>query len=303
MTWTPIIDILADIGAATVYWLWLPFLVWSIFAPPAHFVLRHFRLDAHLQYRARQGLLIALPIGLLLGLINSWSLNLSLFSSGVRTPLDLSVPDSVIPPSPETTSSSKVSSGSWLHAVGLLTVTACAIGAYQLSRFLADVLALARFQNQSEFRLSPSVQNLTDRLADDLAVQRSVETWIASRNTIPQTVGLFRPTILVPETLTEDRDALRMTLTHELIHVRRYDCLAEWIERLVASLFAIHPGVGILRRSIAHFREQSCDAAVLRTEACGRSQYAALLYRLSVPLDSQNSFALRIGDPSSSLHV
>ena len=301
MTWTAMLDILADLGTATVESLWLPVLAWTILAMTAYGVLQRCRLGVHLQYRVRQGLLIALPIGLLLGVTTSWVSNLGLFSPGIQAPLDLSGPGAARSPFPEATSSSALPSWSWLHAVGLLTVAACGIGAYRLTQFLADALALVRVRNQSDFRTRPSVQHLTDRLADDMDIQRSVRTRIAPGDIVPQTVGFFRPTIILPETLTEDRAALRMTLTHELVHVRRYDCVAQWVEHLVASALAVHPGVGILCRSIAHFREQSCDAAVLGTEAVGRSQYATLLYRFSTPLNSRNSVALRIGDADSSL--
>lgn len=302
MTWTPILDLLADLGAATVSSVWLPVLVWTIFAMPLYIGLQRCQFDVHLQYRVRQGLFFALPIGLLLGLVGSRVLNLNLFAPAVRTPPDLSVPGSLFSSSPETMSSPRIFSWSWLHAFGLLTVAACAIGVCRLSGFLADLLALVRFRNRSDLRKSPSVQHLTDRLADKLSVHRPVRTRITSGDIVPQMVGAFRPTIVVPKTLTDNQEALRMTLTHELVHVRRYDCLAQWVERLVASLFAIHPGVGILSRSIIHFREQSCDATVLDTETCTRSQYAALLYRFSASLNSRNSVALRIRDSHPSLH-
>lgn len=302
MTWTPILDMLADLGAETVSSLWLPVLVWTIFAMPVYIGLQRRQFNVHLQYRVRQGLFFALPIGLLLGIAGPRVLDLNLFAPAVRTPPNLPVPSPPLSSSPETISSPQTFSWSWLHAFGLLTVAACAVGAYRLSRFLADILALVRFRNRGDLRESPSVQHLTDRLADKLTVHRPVRTWVTSRDIVPQTVGAFRPTIVVPKTLTDDQEALRMTLTHELVHVRRYDCLAQWVERLVASLFAIHPGVGILSRSITHFREQSCDVAVLDTEACARSQYAALLYRFSASLNSRNSVALRIGDPHPSLH-
>lgn len=302
MTWTPILDILADLGAATVSSLWLPALVWTIFAMPVYVGLQRCQFNVHLQYRVRQGLFFALPIGLLLGIAGPRVLDLDLFAPAVRPPPNLPVPDPPLSSSPETISSHQAFSWAWLHAFGLLTVAACAIGAYRLSRFLADILALVRFRNRGDLCKSPSVQHLTNRLADELTVHRPVRTWVTSGDIVPQTVGAFRPTIVVPKTLTDDQEALRMTLTHELVHVRRYDCLAQWVERLVASLFAIHPGVGILCRSITHFREQSCDATVLDTEACARSQYAALLYRFSASLNSRNSVALRIGDLHPSLH-
>lgn len=302
MTWTPILNMLADLGAATVFSLWLPILVWTIFAMPVYTVLQRCQFNVHLQYRVRQGLFFALPIGLLLGIAGPRVLDLNLFAPAVRTPPTLPAASPPFSSSHQTISSPEAFSWSWLHAFGLLTVAACAIGAYRLSRFLADLLALVRFRNRGDLHKSSSVQHLTERLADKLTVHRPVRTRIMSGDVVPQTVGAFRPTIVVPKTLTDDQEALRMTLTHELVHVRRYDCLAQWVERLVASLFAIHPGVGILSRSIIHFREQSCDATVLDTEACSRSRYAALLYRFSASLNSRNSVALRIGDSPSSLH-
>jgi len=60
---TFLLDMLAALGAATADSLWLPVLVWTALAAPVWWGL--VRSDAHplLQYRVRQALLAALPMG------------------------------------------------------------------------------------------------------------------------------------------------------------------------------------------------------------------------------------------------
>jgi hypothetical protein len=92
-----------------------------------------------------------------------------------------------------------------------------------------------------------------------------------------------------------------MTLTHELIHVRRYDYLARWAEHLIAAVFAVHPGLPRLTRAIERAREMACDAEVLHSLRGRRKAYADLLYGFSTQAASHPAFAVSIAETSSSL--
>jgi hypothetical protein len=118
---------------------------------------------------------------------------------------------------------------------------------------------------------------------------------------VPLTYGTRRPVILLPRSLAEKPEALRMTLTHELVHVRRFDYLARWAEHLIAAVFAVHPGLPRLTRAIEQAREMACDAEVLRSLHCHRRDYADLLYGFSTADASHPAFAVSIAETSSSL--
>lgn len=107
----------------------------------------------------------------------------------------------------------------------------------------------------------------------------------------PGLVGLWRPVLLVPETLPErlsqaEIDAL---LAHEACHLRRRDNLAAALHMLVEALFWLHPLVWWIGARMIEERERACDEAVVRAghdrAAYARSLVEICRYYLQSPLD------------------
>jgi beta-lactamase regulating signal transducer with metallopeptidase domain len=77
----------------------------------------------------------------------------------------------------------------------------------------------------------------------------------------PAVVGWLRPIVLLPVTaligLSEDQ--LRAVIAHELAHIRRLDCVANFLQALVEALLFYHPAVWWLGRRIRTEREHCCD--------------------------------------------
>lgn len=81
---------------------------------------------------------------------------------------------------------------------------------------------------------------------------------------IPLTAGLFRPFILLPEAAQSwSADRLRLVLLHEIAHIARRDCLAQFVIRLVRCLYWFHPLVWVAVRRHDLERERACDDRVL----------------------------------------
>ena len=73
-----------------------------------------------------------------------------------------------------------------------------------------------------------------------------------------------------------------MVLLHELAHVRRWDNLVNFGQRLVESLLFFHPAVWWVSRWVRRDREECCDAVVVaQTEK--PQAYAELLVALATP--------------------
>ena len=66
----------------------------------------------------------------------------------------------------------------------------------------------------------------------------------------PILVGVWRPTIVVPENaeVTFDEPALRMMLAHELAHLARATWPWNWLPTVTAWLFFFHPLVWLMLR-------------------------------------------------------
>ena len=88
----------------------------------------------------------------------------------------------------------------------------------------------------------------------------------SGRVVVPVTVGLFRPTVVLP--LGWERwpgATLRAVVAHEHAHVARRDPLVAGLASLNRCLFWFHPLAWWLRRALALTAEQACDEAALRT--------------------------------------
>ena len=89
--------------------------------------------------------------------------------------------------------------------------------------------------------------------------------WTSSSCTTPITVGLLRPTVILPECWRSWPPAqLNAVLTHESEHARRHDPLAQWLALLNRAIFWFHPLAWWLERRLSALAEEACDAAVLQ---------------------------------------
>lgn len=93
----------------------------------------------------------------------------------------------------------------------------------------------------------------------------------------PLAVGLFRPSIMLPAGVIEEKGAdLHGALAHEYAHLERGDLIANCAETVMLCLFWWNPSLHLIRDAIAENREMACDdRAVLQTSNAGA--YASTL--------------------------
>ena len=291
-----VLDMLASLGAATAYSLWLPVLAWTVLALPLWMLLeRTDRLHPLAEYRLSQVLLAALPVGI--GAVSVVEMLPDAAGSSV-----LSTQSVVVLPAIEPTSTG-APAASWtgMHAVGLLTVGALGVGLFCLGRLALEVVAARRVRRRLATVAAPSLRAEADRLRERLNVRRPVRLCTTPDAAVPLTLGGLRPMILVPDQLAEATEELRMTLRHELVHIRRWDDFAHLAERLVAALFGAHPLVARLQRQIAEARERACDAAVLDDGETPPASYARLLSAFADGASPHRLGALSLSESPSSL--
>ncbi len=81
---------------------------------------------------------------------------------------------------------------------------------------------------------------------------------------VPITIGLFRPVIILPESLLHERDTdlLTSAIGHEFIHVARHDYVLNFLYELLFLPVWFHPAAALLRSRIKQTRELCCDELV-----------------------------------------
>jgi beta-lactamase regulating signal transducer with metallopeptidase domain/HEAT repeat protein len=180
--------------------------------------------------------------------------------------------ETTAPPTRQAASASLVAWLPWLWLIGtpaalLLLATGC-LGASRLRR-------LAR-------PLDGDMAAICRRLAKSLDVGRPVVVAACDRVTAPILVGILRPMILLPPSALAGwtPQEVEMVLLHELAHVRRWDNLVNFLQRLIESLRFYQPAVRLVSDWVCREREHACDELV-STRTGGPREYARLLANLA----------------------
>ncbi|AMY08914.1 Regulatory protein BlaR1 [Luteitalea pratensis] len=114
----------------------------------------------------------------------------------------------------------------------------------------------------------PAWLALLDDGARAIGVHRTVRLLRSRRGTMPMTFGTMRPAILLPATAdTWDDERRRAVLVHELAHVARLDCLAQWAACAMRAVYWMHPAAWWLVSRLRLDREFACDDLVLAAGA------------------------------------
>jgi beta-lactamase regulating signal transducer with metallopeptidase domain len=105
------------------------------------------------------------------------------------------------------------------------------------------------------------------RSAKVSSLHAPVPVRITSELLDPGLVGIFRPIILLPDTMVQQLAApeIDAILAHELCHWRRRDNLLTLVHMLVEAVFWFHPLVWFIGGRLAEESERACDDGVLDT--------------------------------------
>jgi beta-lactamase regulating signal transducer with metallopeptidase domain len=114
-------------------------------------------------------------------------------------------------------------------------------------------------------------------------LRRSPRLRLTDHGVSPAVCGLFRSTILLPQTLVEQLNPqqLRAIVLHEAIHLRRGDLLVNCFQALFQILYWWHPLLWLANARIRHAREEAVDDAVMIALRDGSEVYAPTLLQVA----------------------
>lgn len=100
--------------------------------------------------------------------------------------------------------------------------------------------------------------------------------------TTPLTYGLIRPVVLLPKSMANASPwELRMVLTHEYTHIRRFDILTKYLLAVALCVHWFNPLFWEMYLLANQDLEIACDETVVRTLGVGaKADYARALVRL-----------------------
>lgn len=108
---------------------------------------------------------------------------------------------------------------------------------------------------------NPVLDDLVNELTSRLSIKRKIKICESSLINVPMTIGWIYPLILIPPSslLGLTPFQLQTIITHELIHIKRYDFLINFLQSVVETLLFYHPAVFWTSRKIREEREYICD--------------------------------------------
>jgi beta-lactamase regulating signal transducer with metallopeptidase domain len=124
----------------------------------------------------------------------------------------------------------------------------------------------------SVWRLGRKAQRVSDPVwveaaraaAQRLGTRRRVTLLRGGPAAMPLTWGVLRPALLLPAEADEWPDQRRRAvLLHELAHVRRHDCLTQWLGLAACAVYWFNPLAWWAAARLRAEREQACDDLVL----------------------------------------
>ena len=130
----------------------------------------------------------------------------------------------------------------------------------------AIFFAMTYLKCHREFKASLPVDNEYAKLwPGEHHIYRTIEIRQSSRILAPLTYGIFRPVILMPKTTDwDDLDTLKYVLTHEYVHIRRFDAVTKLVLTVTLCIHWFNPAVWIMYALANRDIELSCDEAVIR---------------------------------------
>lgn len=159
----------------------------------------------------------------------------------------------------------------WILGVSLYTLRLCG-GFWQLHKYKTREI----FEPDAEW------QKRFLRLCRKINVHQIVKLRQSNLVKTPMVIGWLKPLIIVPASvfLQMNPHELETILAHELVHIRRYDNLVNFLQSFVEIVFFYHPGARWISAVIRREREYACDDAVLEILDSWRIVYAEALANL-----------------------
>ena len=158
--------------------------------------------------------------------------------------------------------------------------------------------SISYLRSMRKFRMSipdntPYIQNwlIAHQISRPLVVRSS--DLISS----PLTYGILHPVILLPKKLDRnDHVALKYVLTHEYVHIRRFDAITKILFAAVLCIHWFNPFVCVMYVLANRDMELSCDAWVIRMMgAKNRSSYALMLIKMEERRNGMSALCSHFG--------
>lgn len=163
---------------------------------------------------------------------------------------------------------------------------------------IAAFFGINYWKGVREFRMSLPVENeFVNEWLSSHQLRRNITIHQYDCIHTPLTYGIFHPVILLPkESLEQSPSTLNFILTHEWVHIRRFDCVTKILLTAALCIHWMNPLVWVMYLLFNRDIELSCDETVLHLLGRNkRSDYALALIDMEEQKGGFASFASGFG--------
>jgi len=147
----------------------------------------------------------------------------------------------------------------WPAPLLLLWILGCAVVAARIVFGAGGTAWTVRSATAARY-----AEKTVEDLRQALDIRRPVRVVESPAAPMPMMWGILRPVVVLPAGAAEwQPERLHTVLLHELLHVQRFDLLAQAIGQAACCLYWFHPFAWIAARQLRKERERACDDAVL----------------------------------------
>ena len=160
-----------------------------------------------------------------------------------------------------------------------------------LIRIIYSLITVCTFRRSLLSCEDEQLQNDLQILKNQLGIRRSVALAISDQIGSPTQVGLLKPVIVLPTPMIKSRDQLESILIHELIHVKRWDCLYRLLAMIGMAFYWFNPLFYRVKYLLFEVQEQACDDWTVTTTGNSES-YVDTLLNVATQLQPRPAMAL-----------
>lgn len=198
------------------------------------------------------------------------------FSLGVIFPFQIKLPVSGYPSSANTANGHTSAAGNLVSSAGAsgfnlnifeIMVLIYLIGVITFMMFnLINYVIFRKYVKKCSKSVSKEIIETASEVCSAYGIgtrRQNIDIRLCKKITGPMVVGIFKPMLLIPR---EDYDYIKrkMILSHEIIHIKRYDTAYKFMLLIVCSIHWFNPFVHIMCRRANDDLEVSCDIRVLK---------------------------------------
>ncbi|NIT61149.1 MAG: TonB family protein [Aliifodinibius sp.] len=293
-----LVNLLESFGDQMIEHLWLPVIVWTLFAfPITVFLHKRESLEPVYHYHSRTALLLVLPLGVLGANLMDFIFSTTQVA-GEGMFIVIQNPITVTGSTAEPSVLSGLSNPTfWIAAISLIVGL---VAAGLVLKLVVHFIQLKNMEKDLNFSPLADNRNLMNNLPSASEKYQSTLIAYSDDTSIPFTYGWLTTKIVVPTDLKKQSSSLAMAVQHELIHIKNRDFLLNSFLVIIKSLFWFHPLIHDLYNSRKEYREVICDSEVLANKQFSQKKYASLLFELA-KRDQQQKLALSMAVNPSSL--